>query len=241
MPGQNYEARGERILNAAAELIVRWGYKKTTIDDIAKQAGVAKGTIYLHWKTREELFAAMIVREELKLTEDMQQRIADDPEGATLHGMLKHGILATMKRPIWKAILLRDADVLGELAQTNYASEATQKNIDNFKAYFDLLRSQELIRTDLTMNRLVYLVNAISLGFLMIDSFLPAEFRVSDEEAANMLADTIQRTFTSKVSTTANTEQALKHAFNQYMESAIDLFKEQEYKEASHEDDNASN
>ena len=232
MPSQSYEARGERILDAAAELVVRWGYKKTTIDDIAKQAGVAKGTIYLHWKTREELFSAMLVREELKLTEDMQQRNASDQEGATFHGMLKHVILATMKRPIWKAILLRDADVLGELAQTNYAAEATQKSIDNFRVYFDLLRSQELIRTDVTLSQAVYLVNAISAGFLVIDSLLPPEFRFSDEEAADMLADTIQRTFASKASNMANTQQALKQAFDQYIEGAVDWLKEQEHKEA---------
>ncbi len=47
------QERAERILDAAAALIQRWGYNKTTIDDIAKQAGVAKGTIYLHWKTRD--------------------------------------------------------------------------------------------------------------------------------------------------------------------------------------------
>ncbi|HEV2653667.1 MAG TPA: TetR family transcriptional regulator, partial [Ktedonobacteraceae bacterium] len=46
------EQREERILDAAAELMVRWGYNKTTIDDIVRSAGVAKGTIYLHWKTR---------------------------------------------------------------------------------------------------------------------------------------------------------------------------------------------
>ena len=47
------QVRAERILDAAATLVERWGYHKTTIDDIAKQAGVAKGTIYLHWKTRD--------------------------------------------------------------------------------------------------------------------------------------------------------------------------------------------
>ena len=55
------EERADRILDAAANLILRWGYKKTTIDDIAKQAGVAKGTIYLHWKTREDLFVALLI------------------------------------------------------------------------------------------------------------------------------------------------------------------------------------
>ena len=50
------EIRAERILDAALELLQRWGYRKTTIEDIAKQAGVAKGTVYLHWKTRDALF-----------------------------------------------------------------------------------------------------------------------------------------------------------------------------------------
>src|SRR2546426_10017116 len=84
------QERGDRILDAAAELVLRWGYKKTTIDDIAKQAGVAKGTIYLHWKTREDLFLALITREGLKLTEDMKLRFANDPEGSTLRGFVKH-------------------------------------------------------------------------------------------------------------------------------------------------------
>src|SRR6266568_3546350 len=78
------QERAHRILDAAATLILRWGYNKTTIDDIARQAGVAKGTIYLHWKTREELFAALITREKLEMGKEIKQRIIVDPEGATL-------------------------------------------------------------------------------------------------------------------------------------------------------------
>src|SRR6478672_1579101 len=84
------QERAERILDAAAALIMRWGYNKTTIDDIARQAGVAKGTIYLHWKTREDLFAALLKREKAELADDLKQRIAADPAGATLRGLFKH-------------------------------------------------------------------------------------------------------------------------------------------------------
>jgi len=64
------------MLDAAAALILRWGYNKTAIDDIARHAGVAKGTIYLHWKAREDLFAALMRRERLALSEEIRQRIA---------------------------------------------------------------------------------------------------------------------------------------------------------------------
>ncbi|GAC1388595.1 MAG: helix-turn-helix domain-containing protein [Ktedonobacteraceae bacterium] len=228
MPSQNHEARGERILEAAAELIARWGYKKTTIDDIAKQAGVAKGTIYLHWKTREELFKAVLVHEELKLMEDMKQRIASDLEGATLHGMLKHATLATMKHPIWKAVLTRDTEMLGALVQDE---TVTQRSIENFKVYFKVLHEQGLIRSDLDMKQLVYLVNAITIGFLLIDPFLPAEFKVTDEIAVDLLADTIKRTFVSRVPATAEKQDELTHAFNQYLEDGVDLLKAQEREE----------
>src|SRR3954449_12782086 len=92
------QERGQRILDAAATLILRWGYNKTTIDDIARQAGVAKGTIYLHWKTRDELFVALIKREKLEMGEDVKRRIAADPLGSTLQGVFRYTALALMQR-----------------------------------------------------------------------------------------------------------------------------------------------
>jgi AcrR family transcriptional regulator len=124
--------RAQRILDAAAVLILRWGYNKTTIDDIARQAGVAKGTIYLHWKTREDLFAALMKREKAELAADVQQRIAADPSGATLRGLLKHSALALMQRPLMKAVLLRDMDVIGKLAHSEQASAAYLERLAGF-------------------------------------------------------------------------------------------------------------
>ena len=72
--------REERILDAATTLLVRWGYRKTTIDDVAREAGVGKGTIYLHWKDKNELFRAAIWREQQRYSEEIQRRIAADPQ-----------------------------------------------------------------------------------------------------------------------------------------------------------------
>src|SRR5215831_3846597 len=77
--------REQRILDIAAAMLVRWGYRKTTIDDVARESGVGKGTIYLHWKDKNELFRAAIWRESQKATDDMKRRIDADPEGGIFH------------------------------------------------------------------------------------------------------------------------------------------------------------
>ncbi len=51
------------ILVEAAKAFARWGFKKTSVDDIAKGAGVAKGTVYLACESKEDLFFQVVERE----------------------------------------------------------------------------------------------------------------------------------------------------------------------------------
>src|SRR5690349_16292604 len=108
-PGQQEsderKLREERILDAATILLVRWGYRKTTIDDVAHEAGVGKGTIYLHWKDKNDLFRAAIWREQQRTAEAIRQRIADDPEGGLFHRLIIHGMVAALANPVMAAML----------------------------------------------------------------------------------------------------------------------------------------
>ena len=53
------EARGRQILAAATELLEEWSYPDITMDRIADRAGVAKGTLYLYFRTKEALFLSL--------------------------------------------------------------------------------------------------------------------------------------------------------------------------------------
>jgi AcrR family transcriptional regulator len=50
------------ILDAVDALLSKYGYGKMTIEDVAKQVGIGKGTIYLHFPSKEELVLAHIDR-----------------------------------------------------------------------------------------------------------------------------------------------------------------------------------
>ncbi|MBV9511143.1 MAG: TetR/AcrR family transcriptional regulator [Caulobacteraceae bacterium] len=54
--------RLDQIVNAARTLFVRYGCRRTAMEDIAREAGLAKATLYLHFAGKEEVFRAMVER-----------------------------------------------------------------------------------------------------------------------------------------------------------------------------------
>lgn len=52
--------RPQELLTAALELFVERGFAATKLDDVARRAGVAKGTLYLYFENKEELFKSVI-------------------------------------------------------------------------------------------------------------------------------------------------------------------------------------
>ena len=54
------EARPQEITEAALAAFAENGYAATRVDDVARRAGVSKGLLYLYFKTKEELFKAVV-------------------------------------------------------------------------------------------------------------------------------------------------------------------------------------
>lgn len=56
------EAVKDAILDATDRLLARFGYRKMTVEDIAAEAGIGKGTIYLHFASKEEVVLSHVDR-----------------------------------------------------------------------------------------------------------------------------------------------------------------------------------
>jgi AcrR family transcriptional regulator len=56
------EKRAEEILDAAMRVFCRRGLHKTKLEEVAREAGISKGTIYLYFKNKEDLFIAAAQR-----------------------------------------------------------------------------------------------------------------------------------------------------------------------------------
>jgi AcrR family transcriptional regulator len=92
--------RAERILDTTAGLLELHGYRRVTIDDVARHTGIGKGTIYLHWNTREALFWAALQRETLRLLISVVDLVAKDERLAMPHRLMPVIFLEATKRPL---------------------------------------------------------------------------------------------------------------------------------------------
>lgn len=54
------ESRPQELLDAALSLFAQHGYAQTRLDDVAAQAGVSKGTVYLYFASKQDLFEAVV-------------------------------------------------------------------------------------------------------------------------------------------------------------------------------------
>ena len=52
----------EKILLAAIQRFSKFGYRRTSIDDVAEEAGLARATVYLYWRRKQDLFVAGLER-----------------------------------------------------------------------------------------------------------------------------------------------------------------------------------
>ncbi len=184
--------REERILDAATTLLVRWGYRKTTLDDVAREAGVGKGTIYLHWKDKNDLFRAAIWREQQRYSEEVQRRIAADPEGGLLHRITTHGMLAALSNPLMAAIIRGKSDILNGFLGA-YDPGFLHKLVGDADVYFVQLQDAGLIRTDIPASIITYLLTALKVGVINSPDLISQEHLPSMEQLTEVLSDLIRR------------------------------------------------
>src|SRR3954470_22257672 len=80
------QARPGEIVDAALEVFVEKGFAAARLDDIAKQAGVSKGALYLYFETKTDLFGAVV-----------RETVAPNIEAVA-------AVLETFPGPVWQLL-----------------------------------------------------------------------------------------------------------------------------------------
>lgn len=222
--------RGARILDAAAELLLRHGYSRVTIEDVARRAGIGKGTVYLHWRTREELFTAVLIREVARAFGEIADVLETDPGAWQLHRASRAFFMAIMARPLLVALIRSDPEVLGRLSG-KALTEHYDRRVAFLDSYFRQLAGHGLLRDDLSIEDLGLAYRAIFEGFFVIDVIEHARDggrdrrSISTEHAADVLAATLRAACESGVEVPGEVQESLRRGFAELLRAvaAADL------------------
>ena len=201
------QARADRILDAAADLMLRWGYQRVTIEDVADHAGIGKGTIYLHWPTREALFRGAIERELAAAIEDVLAELKTAPEAALIHRLARSHFLSIMRRPLLHALFAADLGVLGKLVKSNQALQGRLRQA--IGDYTRLLVERGLVRGGMTPAEVVYTLRAMAGGFFVSESSPLADPGIAVERKAELLSEAVERAFAPATPPPAEAVQAV--------------------------------
>ncbi|GAC1637731.1 MAG: TetR/AcrR family transcriptional regulator [Herpetosiphon sp.] len=127
------EERKELILQTAEAVLTEKGYYDTSIDEIATRVGIAKGTVYLHFPSKEDLVVALVERGLLTFLSAVEQAVS---QPATARERLERIINATYNdnhgtRTHFFLSLANSPDVRVRLFEKQ---EALREHLDRFTA-----------------------------------------------------------------------------------------------------------
>lgn len=169
---QNADQTRADILEAAEILFLQQGVAHTSLEQIARQAGVTRGAVYWHFKNKADLFHAMLSRVRLPAEQIAERIKLCDPENPIV-GLrnLCSEALATLvkderKRRVF-TILLRRCEFTDELREAEEQHEAfINEFIDLCTALFSEPRIAEQLQANITPRMAAVSLHSLLIGLL---------------------------------------------------------------------------
>ncbi len=167
------------------------------MDEIAKEAGVSKGAIYLVWPGKEELIDALIEFEMKKVVLDLRTRIIDDQTNDSMAALYRHTLLAIQHNPLVSALYTRNGKVLGDFVHRQDPERYTKRLLMS-KESVAAMQSAGLLREDHSPEVITYVFSLLALGFLSISSVIPEQNAPPIESTVEAIAAMVESGLTQK-------------------------------------------
>lgn len=192
-PVEHDSPKATRILSTTRELVFDHGIRKVTIAEIARAAGVGKGTVYLYWATKEDLLLDLFGRELVGGLNQVRQAVAADP-GLVQPGRLTALVLHTMLTPpLNRRLQAGDEDALRLMAYNTDSRDVFARAAPAAlcAAVLDVLRQHGLVRQDRALSDQAYALHALLNGFFAVETTAVFTGPPIDRDPGQILAETV--------------------------------------------------
>jgi len=188
---ERHSRKAARILDSARELVLAHGVHKVTVSEIARAAGVGKGTVYLYWPAKEDLILGLFARELLTFLDEIIARITADPADVLPRRLAPLLIRTGLRLPLARRVQ-SDADLLRLLTQQAGDRELFTRTTPSAmcETVMPIHHRHGLIRHDRPLSDLTYVAHAVLTGFgIALSDPATAVFGTDDPD--QVLADTV--------------------------------------------------
>jgi len=165
------QARREAIVEAAGNLFVEKGFEAASMDEVAKRAEFTKRTLYQYFPSKEDLYAAVVLRGFRSMAESMERAGKDAPDGfSRLRSYFRayYGFYRDQSGTF--ALISRWGYVKSKLAEDSEAKRDLDRfNARMFSGLADTLRggvADGSVRADVPVEATVYSLVFLLTGFL---------------------------------------------------------------------------
>ncbi|HXX78041.1 MAG TPA: TetR/AcrR family transcriptional regulator [Ktedonobacteraceae bacterium] len=196
MQEQLFTARRHQILDAATRVFAEKGFHATTIKDIAKEAGIADGTIYIYFENKMALMLGILDRmnESEKREEDFSQFTEGDFRGF-MKAYIRHR-LTVLKADNFELFRVVVSEILvnKELRDMYYQKIIEPTNI-LAERYFEQWTGQGIIKptnASLTMRAISGMVIGLILQYIMGDKTLESAWDELPDVLTDMILDGLE-------------------------------------------------
>lgn len=159
------------LFEAAANLFTRYGFRKTSVEDITGAAGVSKGSLYLEFRNKDELFEALVRHEFRAYLADASERIAADSEGGRLSRIYHHCIEALLRRDFVRGLYTQNEQILAGILRQG-GPQRYRSRVLLGAEFIDRMQQAGLIRTDAAPEALSHTLSVLMVGPLLAEPIL---------------------------------------------------------------------
>jgi AcrR family transcriptional regulator len=191
LPQQRKEETQARILAAAYRVFARRGYEAATVEEITAECGIAKGALYTHFASKEELFRTILL-------ERVRRRAAETAARLEPQLPLRESVLRILEvswetcrtDPVWSPLLM---EFWALASRNDWGREAVAALFDHCSAalvrFFSGAKRAGLVRSDLDVERAARLFLAVNDGLVLQYQTQPD--KVDPQEFLDPMADMI--------------------------------------------------
>lgn len=222
-----YDPLHMQILDAARDVLLHYGYDKTTMSDIAREADVAKSTIYRRWDKKDDLLQALLWREIQTYISDWFRRIDDDPQPG-YSSLIRAGLEAMHASDFIFALYSRERHLLGTLLEHSNVTAFYSRSQAMFTAFLQELQAIGAIRQDVDPAVVAYLAECLEYGYIKMGDVLPDDETPPTDAIIAGMVQMIERMIAPEDTDNPEAAAAIVRRYIQQIKAAYSDFLESE-------------